>query len=388
MVYYFGTDCNPWTRQHQDILHEFCESHRSVWKEDDVIVIAINSLKDETGIKGHSLCSSEEYRMELVQSAIDHLCERHPFLKDDNHQSIYIDFQCDKGIDKFCEDFCAQNNLKLEYADIKTLELNFNPSERISYVDDVVAPKVRDIFYRNPCVSFDEVKDYLYKETFDCIKSWHHYHQIGHEDEYRQGETIAASEYDTNKRERPSVVADVLIIREEQKVHYDEVIPVEHPENSDILLVRRKDYPYKGFWSLPGGFFDVKEDINLEDTVGRILGDSLCIMESVSRNNQFRTFSDEGIDSKLRIIEAVYVLKDSRWYPKAGDGITEFGWFKMNELPRMAFNHRQIIEEYRKHVSPRKTPEGLHDMGPYFVCDPAPSDMNDDPEDDDLDDED
>ena len=65
--------------------------------------------------------------------------------------------------------------------------------------------------------------------------------------------------YDQSKYERPSVTADsvTLTVRrgERRSFRYD-------PENKlRLLLIRRKNHPYKGCWALPGGFLEPGESI-------------------------------------------------------------------------------------------------------------------------------
>ena len=60
---------------------------------------------------------------------------------------------------------------------------------------------------------------------------------------------------------------------------------------------------------------------------------------------QMHTFGNPGRDPRGHTVSVVYV----GYLPvgaeaKAGDDAAETGWFKVNELPALAFDHDKIIE--------------------------------------------
>lgn len=369
MLYYFGGKFSPWTRGHFKVLDALCQkiADEGSWNKGDQIIIGLIDLPDlqHSGIAGHVLCSSEEYREELISSTLNYIYNKYWFTKD----GINFVYQKKKCTYEFLKDYCKdhllaplEGNVTLvlgqdEYDDlvsstkdhlVESFHLVDNVVPKWKYADelmeickfftyardkdgtDISATKVREIFHRNPYTAYDEVKNYIFKSSFNLIKSNHCYWQYGFEDEYRRDETNALKKYDIEKFPRPSATVDMMII----------------DGSNNILLIRRKNFPYKGFWALPGGFLDINEDETLEEAASRELFEETDISFNFKRIHQFRTYSDMGTDPRGRIVDTVYVAKDKQWWPKAGDDACEFGWFKMSELPRMAFNHRQIIEDY------------------------------------------
>src|SRR5579864_2055752 len=62
--------------------------------------------------------------------------------------------------------------------------------------------------------------------------------------------------YDASKYERPSVTVDVVMMSLRQR-------------DLQVLLVKRRSWPYEGMWAIPGGFVNMDE--SLEEAARREL---------------------------------------------------------------------------------------------------------------------
>lgn len=119
----------------------------------------------------------------------------------------------------------------------------------------------------------------------------------------------------------PKVAAAVLIVRAD-----------------GILLVRRKNPPFQGLWSLPAGFVDAGED-------PRRAAERECREEtglSVEVSDLFDIYygkeHDKGADFIL-----FYIAQLVGGRMRAGDDASEVGWFKKSELPELAFSSTSFI---------------------------------------------
>ena len=144
--------------------------------------------------------------------------------------------------------------------------------------------------------------------------------------------------YDVSKFDRPSVTVD-------------NIAWAEYNNKKWILLIRRAGHPYKGYWALPGGFLDVKSDKNLEEAALRELREETGLSKDllIGETKQFRTYSDIGTDPRTRIIDVVFSSKftcEALTDAKAGDDAAETHVFSLDNLPKLGFNHAQIIREY------------------------------------------
>ena len=157
----------------------------------------------------------------------------------------------------------------------------------------------------------------------------------------RVEERIFIDNYTAKDYPRPSVTATVV-------VHTD----------TEILLVRRKGFPFKDHWCLPGGFAEPFETI--EDAAMRELGEEISLEPSNCHDVKFRQlgvytphdprFSKEtgcwAYDVGLSLHVSCYIK--SRL--KAADDAMELMWLPFDRLDhvRLAFHHRLIVDEFRK----------------------------------------
>ncbi len=118
----------------------------------------------------------------------------------------------------------------------------------------------------------------------------------------------------------------------------DAIIEIE----GGVILIKRKNPPPG--WAIPGGFVDYGE--SLEDAVCREMKEETCLDVCLVR--QFHTYSDPGRDSRHHTVSTVFIATASGT-PVAADDAEDIGVFSRDNLPaEIAFDHRQILEDYFK----------------------------------------
>ena len=112
-------------------------------------------------------------------------------------------------------------------------------------------------------------------------------------------------------------------------------------KDRSILLVQRKHEPFQGFWALPGGFVEygettehavvreVREETGLETMIQGLLG----------------VYSDPKRDPRGHTITVVYMMTQVGGNLLAADDAAEVRYFKADELPRLAFDHANIVRD-------------------------------------------
>ena len=132
---------------------------------------------------------------------------------------------------------------------------------------------------------------------------------------------------------RPAVTVDCLIYR---------MAP-----DLQILLIERKHSPFQNYWAIPGGFVEMEEDLieaahrELEEETG-LKGLTLY---------QLYTFGKPARDPRGRVISVVFWGKcDHLSIVVAGDDAKKAEWFSIVQLPKLAFDHNQILNFAMKNI--------------------------------------
>ena len=110
-----------------------------------------------------------------------------------------------------------------------------------------------------------------------------------------------------------------------------------------ILLIQRGSEPFKGAYALPGGFVDIQE--SLEEAAHRELEEETGLI--ITNLTQVHTFSDPERDPRGRVIStcfAAILTESDQIVLRAGDDAADAGWFSLETLPPLAFDHAQVIQ--------------------------------------------
>lgn len=134
---------------------------------------------------------------------------------------------------------------------------------------------------------------------------------------------------------------------------------VEQPEETtagrspqlQVILIRRKDEPFKGCLALPGGFVNVRDDRDqgesLETAAHRELEEETGV--TVDYLEQLYTFGDPGRDPRGRVISVAYyaLVRTKDHTPRAGSDAKEADWYSVDALlassDKLAFDHDKIL---------------------------------------------
>ena len=147
--------------------------------------------------------------------------------------------------------------------------------------------------------------------------------------EQDETQTAEAHHYDASKYERPSVTVDVVMMSLRQR-------------DLQVLLVKRRSWPYEGMWAIPGGFVNIDE--SLEAAAKRELQEETNVQDVYLE--QLYTFGDPGRDPRTRVITVVYfaLLDSARLQVRAASDAADVGWFSVYNLPELAFDHAKILQ--------------------------------------------
>ena len=130
---------------------------------------------------------------------------------------------------------------------------------------------------------------------------------------------------------RPAVTADCVVITKEKE--------------PKVLLIQRGNDPFKGCWAFPGGFMNMDE--TAEQCAVRELEEETGL--KVSNIQQIGAYSKVDRDPRGRTVTVAYLaIIDSIKNVKGLDDAAKAQWFSLSELPKLAFDHEDIMADALK----------------------------------------
>ena len=126
---------------------------------------------------------------------------------------------------------------------------------------------------------------------------------------------------------RPAVTVDIVLFHRAKR-------------GARVLLIQRKQDPFKGRWALPGGFVDENE--SLEAAAARELHEETGL-EGIELE-QIGAFGDSGRDPRGHTVSVVFAaLLDEQAQPTPADDAEAAEWHSAFMPPALAFDHNAIL---------------------------------------------
>lgn len=131
---------------------------------------------------------------------------------------------------------------------------------------------------------------------------------------------------------RPAVTVDIILFAFQN----DEL---------SVLLIKRRNDPFRDKWALPGGF--VGEDEDLYDAALRELREETNVTNVYLE--QLYTFGAPDRDPRTRVITVAYFAllsmdEVAQQHVHGGSDAGEARWWNIYDLPELAFDHKRILD--------------------------------------------
>ena len=142
-------------------------------------------------------------------------------------------------------------------------------------------------------------------------------------------ENTPEADYDPSVFPRPSVTADIALFTVRERA-------------LQVLLIKRKEWPFAGQWAVPGGF--VREQESLEEAARRELVEETGVSEVLLE--QLRAFSEPDRDPRTWVITVAFtaLVASDALTLRAGTDAAEAQWFPVGATPSpLAFDHDAIL---------------------------------------------
>jgi 8-oxo-dGTP diphosphatase len=137
---------------------------------------------------------------------------------------------------------------------------------------------------------------------------------------------------------RPALTADAVLVTREPRPR--------------VLLIKRKGEPFAGTWALPGGFVNEGETI-VAGCIREVQEETGLTVEDLE---QLYAAGDPGRDPRGWTVTVAFLgrVDAATVTPTAGDDAAEIGWFPLDALPPMAFDHGMILDRAKARLADRK----------------------------------
>lgn len=132
-----------------------------------------------------------------------------------------------------------------------------------------------------------------------------------------------------SKFKKPSVTADLVI-----------------EDNGEIFLVQRRFNPYKECWAFPGGFLDADKE-TAKQTAKRETKEETGLDIEVNDLILFHESSDPTKNERGHIVSLFYATTKYKGTPRPSYESLDIKKFPLDNLPKMAFDHEEILEIYK-----------------------------------------
>ena len=132
------------------------------------------------------------------------------------------------------------------------------------------------------------------------------------------------------------------------EITVDTVILTLKDNSLKVLLIKRENEPFKDKWAIPGGYVKMSE--NLDEAAMRILKEKTNVDNIYLE--QLYTFGDPLRHPNARVITCAYfaLVRDKDLKIQS---TSELDWHKVNDLPSMAYDHKEIIQYSLKRTRER-----------------------------------
>jgi 8-oxo-dGTP diphosphatase len=115
-------------------------------------------------------------------------------------------------------------------------------------------------------------------------------------------------------------------------------------KGSEVLLIKRKNEPFKDHLALPGGFVNQGEKV--ETAALREVSEETSL--EIEPVDILGVYSDPKRDPRRHILTVVFIGIILKGVPNPKDDSSEIQWIQLDDIQKkdLAFDHKQILSDY------------------------------------------
>jgi 8-oxo-dGTP diphosphatase len=117
-------------------------------------------------------------------------------------------------------------------------------------------------------------------------------------------------------------------------------------KNNKVVLIKRKNEPFKNMLAIPGGFLEYGETV--EHSAVREAKEETGL--NVKLIEILGVYSDPKRDPRKHTMSTAFIAKPLSTKLKASTDAKEAKWYSLNEIKskKLSFDHAQVIKDYMK----------------------------------------
>lgn len=113
------------------------------------------------------------------------------------------------------------------------------------------------------------------------------------------------------------------------------------PYDRRIVLIKRKNEPFKDFYALPGGIVEYGETV--ENAVLREVEEETGLKGQI--HSLVGVYSDPKRDPRGHFVSICFIVIPTGGELRSGSDAKEVSLFSLYELPKLAFDHEKMIRD-------------------------------------------
>ncbi|MEM1578981.1 MAG: NUDIX hydrolase [Archaeoglobaceae archaeon] len=113
------------------------------------------------------------------------------------------------------------------------------------------------------------------------------------------------------------------------------------PYKGKIVLIKRANDPFKGYYALPGGIVEYGESV--EEAVLREVEEETGL--KVKIHSLVGVYSDPKRDPRGHYVSICFITIPVGGELRSGSDAKEVALFDLKELPKLAFDHEKMIRD-------------------------------------------
>lgn len=209
--------------------------------------------------------------------------------------------------------------------------------EEVELIEPLNATDVRDLYFRKNC-NMNFIKNVVPETTYEFLKDFKQTDDYTNIIEEREFIEKYKKQYASLEFPPTFITTDAVVI-----------------QSGHVLMIKRRAFPGKGLWALPGGFLDAATDRNLKECMLRELKEETGIKVPVpvlaGSITDVKVFDALSRSERGRTVTHAYkiMLPDGELPKvKGGDDAEKAKWIPIGELdPSKCYeDHYEIIQTF------------------------------------------